>query len=210
MRISRTTKNISAAALLALALLALPSRAYAHCDTMDGPVVTAAQKALATGELEPMLIWIRKQDEPEIRHAFEHVQRVRALGGDAATLADRFFFETVVRIHREGEGEPYTGLKPAGTDPGRAVPAADRALESGSVAELRQALHAMVDARLEEYFAAAQRKRAFTPADVAAGREYVAAYVQLMHFAELLEALASGDVHGASGQPVFPPVPHGH
>jgi hypothetical protein len=197
MKISRNFKRILGVGTLALAMVALPGRAYAHCDTMDGPVVKAAQQALATKQLEPMLIWVRAQDEPEIRHAFEHTLKVRAINKDAATLADRFFFETVVRIHREGEGEPYTGLKPAGTDIGHAVPAADHALETGQVAELRRTLHAMVDARLDEYFADAAKKRAFRPTDVAAGREYVAAYVRLQHFGEELEALASGHAHHA-------------
>jgi hypothetical protein len=187
-----------------LAVLALPGRAHAHCDTMDGPVVTAAKLSLESGRLEPVLIWVRAQDEPEVRHAFEHVRRVRALGGDAATLADRYFFETVVRIHREGEGEPYTGLKPAGSDVGQAVPATDQALERGSMEELRHTLHRMIDHRLETYFAEAARKRRFAPEDVAAGREYVAAYVHLMHFVEELEALAGGHAHHAA------PAAHGH
>jgi len=195
MRTSRALSTIALAGALALGSLALPGLAHAHCDTMDGPVVLAAQRALASGELEPLLIWVREQDEAEVRHAFDHVRRVRELGGDAATLADRFFFETVVRLHREGEGEPYTGLKPAGTDVGRAVPAGDRALESGSVEELRALLHTIVDERLDELFADAYARSDFAPSDVAAGREFVAAYVEFQHFGELLEALAAGH-HG--------------
>jgi len=195
MSISQAFRATTLAAALMVGTLALPTEAYAHCDTMDGPVVIAAQQALATGDLEPLLIWIREQDEREVRHAFDHVRGVRTLGGDAASLADRFFFETVVRLHRIGEGEPYTGLKPAGTDLGRAVPAGDRALQSGSVDEFRHLLHSMIDQRLEQLFREAQSRRGFAPADVAAGREYVEAYVQFMHFGELLEALAAGHAH---------------
>jgi hypothetical protein len=180
-------------------LLALPAPAYAHCDTMDGPVVLSAQEALETGELEPLLIWVRPQDEAEVRHAYEHVQKVRGLGGDAAALADRYFFETVVRVHREGEGAPYTGLKPAGTDLGQGVPATDRSLETGSSEELRHLLHRMVDARLNGLYNDALGKRAFERNDVAAGRAYVDAYVQLMHFVEELEAIAGGRGHEESG-----------
>lgn len=210
MKISKTTRKIAVAMALTLGALALPGRAYAHCDTMDGPVVMAAQQALESGEVEPLLIWVREQDEAEVRHAFEHVRRVRALGGEATTLADRFFFETVVRLHREGEGEPYTGLKPAGTDVGRAVPAGDRALDSGSAEELRRLLHAMVDTRLDALFAEAHGKRGFAPADVLAGREYVEAYVQLMHFSELLEALASRHGHDGHQTPAPGAVPPSH
>jgi hypothetical protein len=210
---------LAAVLVLAAAPLFLARPAYAHCDTMDGPVVKAAQRALETKELTPLLIWVREQDEAEIRHSFEHTLEVRALGGKARELADRYFFETVVRIHREGEGEPYTGLKPAGTDIGHTVPAADRALQSGSSAELRALLVAALDARLDEYFAQVMAKRDFAPNDVRAGREYVEAYVQFVHLAEELEAILSGHGHGhadadaaghgAAAAPA-PKAAHGH
>ena len=195
MKIVHRMRSLAAAAALSLAALAFPADAFAHCDSMDGPVVLAAQQALLTGELEPMLIWVRPQDEAEVRSAFEQVQRVRTQGGEAAALADRYFFETVVRLHREGEGASYTGLKPAGTDFGYAVPAGDAALESGSVEELRHLLHHLVDHRLDELFAEASQRRDFAPTDVAAGRAFVEAYVHFMHFGEELEAMATGHGH---------------
>ena len=90
-------------------------RANAHCDSMDGPVVQAARLSLAMGNPAPALAWVRREDEGEIREAFERTLAVRALGGSATELAELWFFETLVRVHRVGEGEPYTGLKPAGT-----------------------------------------------------------------------------------------------
>jgi len=100
---------------------------------MDGPVVKAAQRALASADVNPVLIWVQSKDEGEVRDAFAKTIAVRKLNPDAQELADLYFFETVVRIHRAGEGEPYTGLKPAGRDLGPAIPAADKALEDGSV-----------------------------------------------------------------------------
>ena len=47
---------------------------------------------------------------------------------------------TIVRVHRASEGAPYTGLKPAGVDLGPAVPAADRALDTGSTESLERLL----------------------------------------------------------------------
>lgn len=198
---------LATSSALALIALAIPARAYAHCDTMDGPVVRAAQRALDTKKAEPVLIWVRAQDESEIRRAFAQTLAVRGLGKPAAELADRYFFETVVRLHRTGEGEPYTGLKPAGTDLGHAVPAADRALASGSVAELHHVLAEALDARLIEYFGDAAKKRSFAPDDVVAGRRYVEAYVRLLHFAEEMEVLTAGRAHapGAVGRPAAQP-----
>jgi hypothetical protein len=101
--------------LIGLALAAARPSA-AHCDTMNGPVVAAAQTALRAGDVTPVLKWVRKEHEPEVRAAFARTLKVRATGDDARQLADVYFFETLVRLHRAGEGAPYTGLKPAGSE----------------------------------------------------------------------------------------------
>lgn len=192
---------VRAATMAGLALLisaVAATEAQAHCDTMDGPVVIAAQRALESGAASHVMIWVRPQDEAEIKHAFDHALNVRKLGGEARQLADLYFFETVVRLHREGEGEPYTGLKPAGADHGPVFPATDRALVTGDVAALETLLlHAVRDG-LRERFDRAKATKDFAPADVAAGRAYVAAYVQLLHYVEELHALAAKEGHGAA------------
>lgn len=224
---SRQVAGRVAVAALVLLALAAPTRAHAHCDTMDGPVVVAALRALETGSVEYALVWVQEDDEAEVRRAFDHVRRVRAAGGDAATLADRFFLETVVRLHRQGEGEPYTGLKPAGSGITQAVAHADAALESGSAEELRHLLHALLDARLDGVFADAVGRRrgverlvstggaavaaphdrgaahaeGTAPAQLAAGRAYVEAYVQLLHLVEALETVLSGHGHHVTPAP---------
>ncbi len=208
MKRSRFIRTAMVASALAAGALLAPKPAYAHCDTMDGPVVKAAQHALDTRNLQPMLIWVRDQDEAEVRRAFEHTLEVRRLGKQAAALADTYFFETVVRVHRQGEGEPFTGLKPAGTDIGHAVPATDRALASGSVAELRATLIAALDARLNDYFAEALARKSFDPNDVEAGRRYVEAYVRLTHLAEEVEALTTGHDHAATATAAASPHDH--
>jgi len=121
----------------------MPLAAGAHCDSVDGPVVTAARLALAKGEVTPVLKWVTKDDEGEIRAVFQKTLRVRAKGPEAKELADRYFFETLVRMHRASEGEPYTGLKPAGAvEP--IIQAADQALEKGAAEPLVQHLTGQV------------------------------------------------------------------
>lgn len=167
-----------------------------HCDTLDGPLVTLAKKALEEKNVNLVLPWVRAEDEPEIRHAFEHAQAVRDLGSTARSLADRHFFETLVRIHRAGEGAPFTGLKPAGLDLGPAVPAADRALKTGSPDALVKLLVDAVSTGVRTRFRAAMERQAFDPNDVAAGRSYVEAYVPYVHYVERLWQAASATVHG--------------
>jgi hypothetical protein len=103
-----------------------------HCDSIDGPVVSAARDALAAGEIDLVLPYVPEEAEPEVRAMFRRVLPVRGLGTEVADIADRLFFETVVRLHRAGEGAPYTGLQPAGLPHGPALPLAEEAVATGS------------------------------------------------------------------------------
>jgi hypothetical protein len=179
-----------------LAALGLASPAMAHCDGLDGPVVSAARSALDAGNPNPVLIWVQPKDEAEIRAAFADALGVRKLNPKARELADRYFFETLVRLHRAGEGAPYTGLKPAGRDLGPAIPLADKAITSGSDQELAQVLANEATKGVRAHFADLQGKRTFRPDDLAGGRDYVASYVRFIHYVEglhqAIEATAGG------------------
>ena len=173
-----------------------PARALAHCDGLDGPVVKAAQRALETRNPALVLIWVQEQDEPEIRKTFEQTLAVRVLSPQARELADRFFFETLVRVHRAGEGAPFTGLKPAGLDLGPAIPAADEAVRVGSVEPVRHLLTVAIQERLRQQFGEVMATRTFEPDDVTAGRAYVKAYVEFIHVVELLYDSTMKTPHG--------------
>ena len=180
---------MGAVAMVAVSFLPIEA-ASAHCDGLDGPVVKAAQRALQTGDLNPVLIWVQPQNEDEIEKAFTDTLAVRKLNPQAEALADRYFFETLVRLHRAGENAPYTGLKPAGRDLGAAIPAADKALEKESDEALTQLLTDEVREGLNKHFKEVIEKKKYAPSDVAAGREYVEAYVTYIHYVERLHEAA--------------------
>jgi len=184
------------ATLTTMALL--PRLSRAHCDTLDGPVVSAARKALETGVLDPVLAWVKAGDEAEVRAVFATARAVRKLGAEAGDLADRSFFETVVRVHRAGEGAPYTGLKATAAEP--VIAKADVALKTGSVDGLARALSGAVDKGIRKRFERARATRKTAGRSVAAGREFVEAYVQYTHYLEALHRVAAGhDEHHAEG-----------
>lgn len=167
-----------------------------HCDTLDGPVVTAARNALNAKNVNLVLIWVQPKDEPEIKLSFQQALEVRKLGGKAKALADKHFFETLVRVHRAGEGAPFWGLKPAGTPVEAAVAEADRALSTGSVEPLVKALTREVEEGVRLHFKKAMQAKRYAPNDVKAGRQFVKAYVEYVHFSEGIGAAAAGPAHG--------------
>jgi hypothetical protein len=167
---------------ITLAVLCPP--VLAHCDTMDGPVVKAAQKALESGNVNFVLIWVQQKDEAEIKKAFEKTLAVRKLSTEAKDLADMYFFETVVRIHRAGEGAPYTGLKPAGAEVNPAVTAADKAIDSNSLEKLEELLTDTMKKELHKKFEELLERKNYNADDIESGRKFVEAYVNFVHYAE--------------------------
>jgi hypothetical protein len=174
--------------------LVLPGLAWAHCDSLDGPVISDARAALESNDVTRVLKWVRAQDEAEIRQAFARTLAVRQLGSEAKNFADTYFFETLVRIHRAGEGAPYTGLQPAGTiEP--ILLKADQALAGGSIDELAVGIAAHVAEGIRERFARAVEARKHMTESVEAGRKYVEAYVTYIHYVEGITNLIHGADH---------------
>jgi hypothetical protein len=210
MRPTQFGQHLLVIGIFAALVVATPAPVSAHCDTLDGPVVGAARRALEQGDVNLVLVWVKPGAEEEIRSAFRQTLAVRALGSPARDLADRYFFETLVRVHRAGEGAPYTGLRPAGQDLGPAVPAADRALESGDPGPLLQFLQETVGDGVRERFQDAMAAKSYRPDDLEAGREYVDRYVLFVHYVEGLyeSASRSPEGHGEEGEPAE--EAHGH
>lgn len=191
-----SSKIKSLLAVATVLILVSSTQSFAHCDGLDGPVIKDARKALETGNVKLVLIWVQKADQVEITSAFNKTLEVRKLSPEAKEIADMYFFETLVRIHRAGEGAPYTGIKPAGRDLGPAIPAADKAVETGSPKELVKFLDEAIHDALHPLYMNVKSKKNFNPSNVDAGREYVKAYVEFVHFVEKVYLLKSGAAHG--------------
>jgi hypothetical protein len=146
-----------------------------HCDSLDGPVVTAARKALDADDVTLVLPFVPEDAEAEVRSVFESVRMARVVAGPPRDVADRLFFETVVRLHRAGEGAPYEGLKPAGLDVGPVIPLAERAIDTGSVQPLMAYLTGQVAAELERRLAQVRALARAEHESVGDARAYVEA-----------------------------------
>lgn len=150
-----------------------------HCDSMDGPVVQAATRALAAGDVKLVLPYVHKEGEEGLEQAFEKVLLARRDGGAAREVADLFFFETAVRVHRAGEGAPFTGLKPAGLDVGPVIPVAEEAVESGSPERLITILSDAVREAVRQKFDHLMELKPQAAGSVDEARRYVEAMLGL-------------------------------
>lgn len=197
--------------VIASTVAGLAPALWAHCDTLDGPVVIDARKALDARDVTPVLKWVSAANEAEIRKAFDKTLIVRAKGSDARELADMYFFETLVRIHRAGEGAPYTGLK-AEAERNPAVVQADAALDKGRAETLIKLVTDAVADGLRQRFDHALHAKEQAGKTVVAGRAFVAAYVQFVHYAEGIYDAAIGAAvsHNHAAQPAGEAGHEGH
>lgn len=197
---SVVAKGLYAASAVVLVSMIAVSPAWSHCDTMSGPVISEARAALESGDVTPLLKWVQPQDEAEIKAAFAQVVKVRAKDRDARTLADKYFLETLIRLHRTGEGAPYTGLKDV--PPEEIVSLADEALASGSADTLISKMQADLATAIRERFNKVRQTAKSKDKSIAAGREFVESYVQYTHYVEGVNAeiAAKGVRHGETAE----------
>lgn len=189
--------RILIAAIIVTGLLFGPQGAHAHCDAVDGQVAKAALKALDNGNVNPVLAYAPAAAESEIRAAFEKSRKVRALGADARALADQAFMETVIRLHRAGEGASYTGLKPAGADYGPVIQAGEPAVETGDLVKLKAVLAEQIEHALTERLAHVRELQTassepMTATEVPHARERISAELGFITFAETLHQAVLG------------------
>lgn len=195
-RICGTILNVAATALLALSATA----AFAHCDTESGPVAEDARKALESNDFTTVAIWVGEEQTDELRKSFEMAQPVYKMGGKARDLAQRHFEETAVRLHREAEGFPYTGLLPAQPLPPD-VATAEKALDSGKVEPVSKMLTGELNTKLDALFKEVTQAAKHKDESLEAGRKWADAYVKYITYVHgLYGTIQEGPEHGVGDE----------
>jgi hypothetical protein len=176
--------GISVLLLSPLALLLM-----AHCDTMDGPLIKDAQKALESKSISPVLKWIKEEDEEEITKMFEQVLAFSLKNPELTKMLEMYFLETVTRVHRKDEGASYIGLKPAGYPIDPIIKKGDLSLETGSAEEVAELLSKEIKKEILKRFEKALKLKNKADEDPDIGRHYIEAYADYIHLIEHLHKL---------------------
>lgn len=170
--------------------------ALAHCDRENGPVAMAAKEALKAGNFDRILIWVGEEQEQELREKFQQSLQVFNTGGNAAELAEKYFMETAVRLHRAAEGMPFEGLKPASPNPPD-IKAAEKALETGNFEPVKELLCRALEKESMKWFEKARASAENKEESIAAGREWVDHYVKyIVYIHKLYQTIHAGPPHG--------------
>jgi hypothetical protein len=201
-------RNRIISGLTAFVFMGTAAIVSAHCDTTGGPIIPEAKTALAKGDVTPVLKWVKAGHEAEIKSAFEKASAVRGKTPEAADLADRYFLDILIRLHRAGEGEPFTGIKDEPASPFMEL--AEKTIQDGAPDALIKRMSGHLESVVKEKFAALAEAAKTKDQSVEAGRKYVAAYVAYMHTLEnVRNAIMGSSAHHAETHPAEAPAPHG-
>lgn len=187
-----TSRTIKTFLLAGLFLYLFNASAYAHCDSYDGPVIKDALTALNNNNVELVLKWIDPQQEQEIVDLFNKTYKLKNEDKEIYSIVERHFLETLVRLHRETEGAPFTGLKAAGSMT-PLVEMADNSIETNSIDEVSSAVTSHLNHVLKDRYAKVMELYKTKDNSVEQGRAYVHAYVEYTHTLEALEHILHGD-----------------
>lgn len=168
-----------------------------HCDSLDGPVVMAATDALVVGDFDTVAAYVPAKYEEELHDAFDLVVKARRQGAEACAVAERYFFETAVRLHRAGEGASFEGLKPAGLDVGPVIPLAERAIEDGNPDDLVQLLSDELAAGVRHRLERVSELREGAADGIEAARSYITACLDLQVWSHTVFKAMHSAGHGA-------------
>ena len=191
-------KQIGLVVLVLISIVTISTKqTFAHCDSYDGPTVKDAYKALETNNVQLVLKWIDKSQEAEIISLFNKTYKLKNGDKEIYEIVEKHFLETLVRLHRETEGAPYTGLKPAGTTK-KIVVMSDKAIESGTIDDLMLKFNKHIEMVIREKYNEVIKLDKVKNESVEKGREYVKAYVEYTHLLEgIHDMIEHGAGHGA-------------
>ena len=166
-------------------------QSFAHCDSYDGPVVKDALKALKKNNVNLVLKWIDASQEQEIIRLFDKTYKLKTGDKEIYEIVEKHFLETLVRLHRETEGAPFTGLKPAGSIK-NIILLSDKAISEGNVDDLLIKLNKHTENVIKEKYKKLVELDKVKDESTEKGREYVKAYIDYTHTIEGIHDIIDG------------------
>lgn len=179
------TKILTTLFVSALLFIAGTLPASAHCDSYDGPTVKDALTALETNNVKLILKWITPEQEKEVIQLFNKTYSLKSGDKEIYAIVEKHFLETLVRLHRETEGAPFTGLKHAGTTK-QIIKMSDQAISERNIDAFLAKFNNHIGKVIREKYAKVEMLDKVKNESSEKGREFVKAYVDYTHTIEAI------------------------
>lgn len=148
----------------------------------NGPVMSAAKKALETGKAHHILIWIPEASENTLKNLLEKACCERRIQTDGYDHIIDWYFATVRRFHSVGYGPRNLNISLKTLEEKTIISLVERACESGNFEEIAMVIPDIPAGELRQQFNDVMKKRNYDVENIAAGRVYVSEFTDFIAF----------------------------
>jgi glutaredoxin len=151
-----------------------------YCETRNGPAIRAAKRALETGNVNYVLIWVPEESEKKLKNLFEKTFCEYKARKDGADITIDWYLETVNRLHKLGENRQYACIKTAGLDESPVILIAEKAIETGDAKEAIRFIPKACEDDFRYRFQHVLDKKNYDVNNLSAGRAFVTAFIDFI------------------------------
>jgi hypothetical protein len=154
----------------------------------DGPVISAAKRALETGNAHYILIWIPEESENTVKNLLEKAYCERYTQKNAYNHIVDWYFETINHLHSVHYGPYNLTISTKAPEEKTIIFLVERTCESGNFEEITTVIQDTPSGEMRQRFNDVMKKRNYGVENIAAGRVYVSAFTDFIAFVNNLRS----------------------
>ncbi len=144
--------------------------------------MSAAKRALDTGNAQYILIWIPEESENTLKNLLEKVCCEHNIQKDVHDHIVDWYFKTVNRLHSVYCGPRNLNLSTKAPEEKKIIFLVEKACESGNFKEITTVIQDTPDGEMRQRFNDLMKKRNYHVENIASGRLYVSAFTDFIAF----------------------------
>ncbi|MDP3396949.1 MAG: DUF6448 family protein [Methanoregula sp.] len=144
--------------------------------------MSAAMRALETGEAHYILIWIPEASENKLKNLLEKAYYERYTQKNAHTHIVDWYFTTVNHLHSGYFGPRNLDISKKNPEEKMTISLVERAFENGNFEEIGTIIPDTPTGEMRQRFDDVMKKRDYREKNIAAGRVYVSAFTDFIVF----------------------------
>ena len=153
-------------------------------NSHNSPMMSAAKRALETGNAHHILVWIPEESENTLKNLLERAHCERTTGKDAHSNTVDWYFETINRLHSMYYGPHNLSISTKLPEEKAIILLVERACESGNFEEITTVITDTSAGEMRQCFNEVIKKRNYDA--ITAGRVCVSAFTDFIAFVNKL------------------------
>lgn len=159
-----------------------------HHNQLNAQVIKAAKMALDSGNVNYILIWVPEESENKLKNLLEKTCCESSTRDNIQNRAVDWYFKTVNRLHYASGWTSCPGMKSESIDENPIVLKVERAIETGNINEIFGVIPDTPTGDVRRRFCDVMNKKNYNVNNIAAGRDYVSSFIDLIVYLHNLPA----------------------